>query len=655
MASAAESWEETCVDKLESGDGWHRVLFSGLKSTGVGPEAAQQEKALRGLLSDRLGATPALVKVTAGGKCVVDFRCAYSCEAALQYTWSVPEMTVPGAALVVEAVLSPDLDTVDRELTTVRKEKHIAAAKERYQEAAVIKRREEALATHRAELIAKGAGPPPLERTKSKEEEEERRRKLLALKQDNVTYERQLRLKEARVNELARELEKAREQQRRVGQALDTANELSIEERKQRELRDMEQSIDDAEGQIIAELQAEESRTRDTAQQPGVHLPMEQRTGDGATEAEMPLTLDQLPEVTTPSLRLKNTFYEYQIPMVALVRTKTTPSFWAPTEEGVDEAVGDRPEEEGARDEETAAAPAGTGPPTEAPTASPSAAPAAPSLAAEDAAQPRERPLFRRQVLLKNVPALPTQTLERELRQELSRIWQVALGRKAPGVVTVDTREVVAKPGADTRTWAEMAKDEVGGTEAVVTFKDLADATWLVEGRSPASYSKPETLSLRGRIVTAEWAGQAPVDWRRTKVEADEDASSGITYRTQGTKQSFAPNDTKRNRAVILDGVPKKWQMGKVQSEVISLLKRLWQQHGLTFDATEMLHASESDCGIQVRASPGMLAGNGGSCVVRFKVHDDASWLVRSAWCMDFTVEGGVRLRTFWARPREQS
>jgi len=292
---------------------------------------------------------------------------------------------------------------------------------------------------------------------------------------------------------------------------------------------------------------------------------------------------------------------------------------------------------------------------------------------AGDVAQAAPRaPVSRRAVRLRNVPLLPQEELMALLTEELARLWKAVRG-KAPPVV--DELRLPDRRG-DRATFAQIA----AGTEAEVVFADADDAAWLVDGRQPCAWSRAETLTLRGRMVEASWLEQQKLDFRRLRWAAETDASSQISYGTLGTKQSFSSNiaarvatrppvqsqasaapkspmsgagadGPARNRTVLLEGFPKNWPAHQVRDEVLSLLKRLWQRDGLTFDPQRQLHHG-GDGGVEVRAGRRAGEETTGTCLVRLRVHMDARWLVDGAGGR-LTV-GGHRLSSAWARPRPE-
>lgn len=252
------------------------------------------------------------------------------------------------------------------------------------------------------------------------------------------------------------------------------------------------------------------------------------------------------------------------------------------------------------------------------------------------------------------------------LTEELARLWKAVRGKPPP---VVDELRLSDRRG-ERATFAQVA----AGTEAEVVFADPDDAAWLVDGRRPSGWSRAETLTLRNRMVEASWVEQEKRDWRRLRWAAETDASSQLSYGTLGTKQSFSSNiaarvatmrptqaaqpnaapasgsdGTARNRTVVLEGFPKNWPAHQVRDEVLSLLKRLWQRDGLTFDPQSQLHHG-GDGGIDVRSSRRAGEETGGTCLVRLRAYLDARWLVEGA--PGRLTVGGHRLSAAWARPR---
>lgn len=62
-----------------------------------------------------------------------------------------------------------------------------------------------------------------------------------------------------------------------------------------------------------------------------------------------------------------------------------------------------------------------------------------------------------------------------------------------------------------------------------------------MDQRQPANWTSAETMSIRGRVLHAEWPPlPPPVDWRKLRYKADTDASSQLSYDTdRGPKQCF--------------------------------------------------------------------------------------------------------------------
>jgi hypothetical protein len=270
-------------------------------------------------------------------------------------------------------------------------------------------------------------------------------------------------------------------------------------------------------------------------------------------------------------------------------------------------------------------------------------------------------PPRRRTVRLRNLPlAGDLEHLEDLVLAELKRLWESGRHRPAPNVEGVEMRDATTVEEA---TYTQKAM----GTEALVTFANPEDAAWLVDGRRPRNWSSSETISVLGRVLSAEWPPPAAVsDWRRLCYKADTDASSNISYGTVGTLQSASEDwrasmvarvksaggpveNLAANRTVILTNVSTTLPTHTVRREVLDLLKRLWQRDGLRFDPAMQLHRG-ADGGVDVR--PGRKAGeeNGGSVVVKLRNYADAKWLVEQA--RGLSIEGRP-CKASWAKPRK--
>lgn len=266
-------------------------------------------------------------------------------------------------------------------------------------------------------------------------------------------------------------------------------------------------------------------------------------------------------------------------------------------------------------------------------------------------------PSGRREVRIRNLPLRPAEELKESIKDELARLWRVVLNRTPPVVefVTIADHqdELVASSTA-----------RAAGTEASIQFLRSPDAHWLVDQRKPANWTSAETMSIRGRVLHAEWPPlPPPVDWRRLRYKADTDASSQMSYDTVGTKRSCSHAIQARNpgaepsgrgvhppqnRTVILTGIAPNLPVHMVRSEVLDLLRRLWQRDGLKFDPDTQLHRG-AEGGLSVRhGRRGM--ENDGSCMVRLRNYADAKWLVEQA--RGLSIEGKP-VRAMWARPKD--
>jgi len=271
----------------------------------------------------------------------------------------------------------------------------------------------------------------------------------------------------------------------------------------------------------------------------------------------------------------------------------------------------------------------------------------------------RSSPSGRREVRIRNLPLRPAEELKEYIKDELARLWRVVLNRTPPVIEFVNIADHQDESVASSTARAH-------GTEASIQFLRSQDAHWLVDQRKPANWTSAETMSIRGRVLHAEWPPlPPPVDWRRLRYKADTDASSQMSYDTVGTKRSCShaiANATRspehetrgravhppQNRTVILTGIAPNLPVHMVRSEVLDLLRRLWQRDGLKFDPETQLHRG-AEGGLGVRhGRRGM--ENDGSCMVRLRNYADAKWLVEQA--RGLSIEGKP-VRAMWARPKD--
>ncbi|CAK0887671.1 unnamed protein product, partial [Prorocentrum cordatum] len=287
-------------------------------------------------------------------------------------------------------------------------------------------------------------------------------------------------------------------------------------------------------------------------------------------------------------------------------------------------------------------------------------------------------PLWRREVRLKNLPVLPEAELRTLVLAELERVWRTA---RAAGLPAVDELRLGAEGGRHPggagdapASWAQAAQ-RAAGTEATVVFADADDASWLVDGRAGSSWAGPENLTLRGRPVQVEWASGAgaETDWRKLAYKAGTDASSHVSYGSEGTRrscsgavarkaaeqlarraaeggQAAAPPAAadRKNRTVMLEGLPRSLPIHHVVDEVSAQLRQLWTRDG--YSAPE-LHGQG---GIVVKKPlQGSRDENGGSCLVRFLWPAHARWLVEQKKIKIKVGAQDIQLRACWAKPRE--
>eukprot|EP00913_Durusdinium_trenchii_P016141 g15170.t1 len=261
-------------------------------------------------------------------------------------------------------------------------------------------------------------------------------------------------------------------------------------------------------------------------------------------------------------------------------------------------------------------------------------------------------PSGRREVRIRNLPLRPAEEVQDAIREELGRLWRVVLNRTPPVVESLSIADHQDESVANSAARA-------AGTEATIQFLPGQDAHWLVDQRQPANWARAETMSIRGRVLHAEWTPlPPPVDWRRLRYKADTDASSQLSYDTVGTKRSCSHAIAARilqgkslglvARTVILTGIAPHLPVHMVRSEVLDLLRRLWQRDGLKFDPDTQLHRG-AEGGLGVRHGR-RGQENDGSCMVRLRNYADAKWLVEQA--RGLSIEGKP-VRAMWARPKD--
>jgi len=268
----------------------------------------------------------------------------------------------------------------------------------------------------------------------------------------------------------------------------------------------------------------------------------------------------------------------------------------------------------------------------------------------------------RRDVLIRNLPNLTQDELELELKREFARLWE-ATGRDIP--------PEIESIRISKRDCAHAGKASM---EALVVFMDPYNAWLLVEHCGAQDWSSSATPTLHGQILQVEWPPTppriVPVDFRKFAFRADTDASSQISYNTIGTANSrssaiakgvgYAPSGKgastgkapgdfvpPQNRTVILAGIPTNLKEYNVKGEVLSLLQRIYQKNGFTFDAKMHLH-KEMD-GIEVRQAANRQDENGGTVKIRLRNYADAVWLVEQASGLRIA---GSKLKAYWAQPR---
>lgn len=560
-------------------------------------------------------------------------------------------------------------------------------------------------------------------------------RELQTEKNKTMDMERGMRLREARVNELGRELQRARDRQSALGSRKDPQVAMKQERKKQEEILKAEVALKAAEDWLSRSIQVEEERCRNLegiigtvdGEQTQRHLDHTDEPAHAGDGEEPSFCLDGDPEerdtvgdeITASGpvckMRIRNTFLEYYIPQPAeLVRTLTAPANmlhggvspgspslvrdismgracnlapetpsntpWSMKraadgeaasvsrqilEEKIASSGSDfAPPSRGAQQSQNkGAAEAASLRPRNSGTAS-----SARWADVEDDESPVRQRLGpeRRRVRFKNVPNLPAEELKAFIMDELERVWKVARGRPPPEVIDV---RVVHDPHRN-RSWAQL----MAPTELVVHFADVDDANWMVHGRQLGSWSRAETISLRGRVFQAEWDIKTPTDWRQLRYHADTDASSEVSYGTVGSQNSFSSAVARRsavasarpaaqrddigkqntqglpvrNRTVLLEGLPKGWPERKVREEVLELFRRMWKRDKYTFDPKAQLH-SGGDGAIVVRRGRDKGDGNSGSCLVRLRSHLDAKWVAEDAGNLSIA---GVPIQASWARPR---
>lgn len=585
----------------------------------------------------------------------------------------------------------------------------------------------------------------------AKENARERHEELARARDETEDMERALRLREARVRELERELRTNRERQNLLDAKRAVEHKLAEERARQEEIRRAEEMLRLAEEALAVALKGEKDRTRALEaiahavddEQTLQHHDDKENMCDGASGGTL---TSQAEEDVKPELRVKNTFFEFYLPKDTepLVRTRTAPSVYgtgAATALKKDSGYGS------SQSSTAQATPASSSLLTFQPAPSPPApwalkrdtsnilrsiledkmeaesgvsrgrngevvgtalrgrshsetnrmkrssddckdgkrhddqdtvdsktigglqgndhfswADVSEDLAPVDVMPWSSSSRSRCVVRIRNLPLVPDKDIQDQLLDEFARLWRVVRARPPPEIERI---QIKAHDNEDVATYAARAT----GTEARVTFAQSEDAHWLVDGRLPANWTSAETLSLRGRVLHAEWPPlPPPADWRRLRYKADTDASSQISYETVGTKRSFSSAVERRrtadspgaakastenpaqNRTVILVGISPTLPAHTVRSEVYALIRRLWQRDGYRFDPETQLHRG-TDGGLSVRSSRRPGDENDGSCVLRLRNYADAKWLVEQA--KGLSIEGRP-LRAMWARPRTQ-
>lgn len=518
---------------------------------------------------------------------------------------------------------------------------------------------------------------------------------LLSLREQTEGMERARSLQEARVRELTRELNAMRarqlelESQRAVDERL--ALERQLQEDVQRDtdrLRLQEESLNEAlrlEDLRIRALESLVAETNTKQAEAAEEVPPPSSEGERPTkQAEEFEASPQEPERPRSCVIVRNTFIDLvdEPPVKPLYRTCTAPPKYQ------DDYQGPAANQEGSPTEQTPPVPASEPHrdlpyPEDPPEAEPEGF--GESGLADDSApwSPHESRLLRallqekmkdfgsgeaycnsanhfsqrpqnsepdpeepalehgRVVRLRNLPTMPLDKLEAQLLGELERLWRQTRGSSNVEIDSIEYQVLTSS------------------VEAFVSFSKEKDAFWLVDRRLPENWSSPKTLSITGRVLQAEWPKAAQVDWRKLGYVADADASSGLSYNTDGSSRSYSsqvamstksvPNtDNVRNRTIVLSGIDRSLQLQTVKMEVLSLLQRLWQQDGYRFDPENQLHQGSK--GIKVRSGqPG--CGNDGTCLIRFRRYADCKWLVEQA--KDLKLDGRM-LRASWGKPRRK-
>jgi len=225
-------------------------------------------------------------------------------------------------------------------------------------------------------------------------------------------------------------------------------------------------------------------------------------------------------------------------------------------------------------------------------------------------------------------------------------------------------------------------------TVVTVKFQDEQDALDLVENCNKDMQTE---MTIRGRKLAVEWPS---TDCRRMGIRAPTDASSELSYQTDGTRfskstmiakrerpavQRPAPSDGAAaaapanasnqgwnkynaddnyvplaNRSVILSGLPTDLKDYDVRSEVVSLLQREWRKANLPFDVRTHLHKGKEErleSAIEVRKAhrPG---DQNGTVMIRFLNYADAKWLAEKA--KNLRILGNCHVFASWANPRGQ-
>jgi len=298
--------------------------------------------------------------------------------------------------------------------------------------------------------------------------------------------------------------------------------------------------------------------------------------------------------------------------------------------------------------------------------------PIAPTLSADATEKCGTQPCS---VRIAGLPALPKCALEDELRDALLRFWRAASRTSPPAVSSICVKGLSDEASSDARSWVEVARKNTAqkNPEATVTFIDGGDAQWLIDRLQSSALRCAREFTLRGHRLRVSYADMPePTDFRKFRPNAGaagDDAASNISYisrstqlgtvhshgsRIQGQKITAAvggPDDKScpvSNRTVVLEGLPRSLPVYNIQEDVISAIVRAYNKGSFFFDPDKHFHYGVQG-GITVKEPTSRADQNGGACFLKFRFYSDAKWFVDQARVIRV---GGVQVRATWRKVR---